>query len=95
MAMIIKLSKSGMREMLSGGQVASTIASIAEAVGNSARSNAGVQRHDAEIKVETYTTDRAAAAVLIKHPIGMGIQAKYGTLTQAAAGQGLQVRSLT
>jgi len=90
---IVRLNKLGMRQMLTSGEVAQTISEIAEAVGNAARSNPGVAKHEAEIKVETYTTDRAAAAVLIKHPIGMGIQAKYGALTQAAAARGLQVRS--
>lgn len=79
--------------MLKGQGVRSAISSVAEAVGSAARQNPGVSKHSAEIKVEDYTTDRAASAVLIKHPIGMGIQAKYGALTQAAASQGLQVRS--
>lgn len=90
---IVRLDRLGMSMMLKQAEVRSEITSIAEAVGNSARSNEGVAKHEAEIKVEHYTTDRAASAVLIKHPIGMGIQAKYGALTQAAASQGLQVRS--
>ena len=78
--------------MLKGSGVRSAITELAEAVGQSARSNEGVAKHEAEIKVEHYTTDRAASAVLIKDPIGMGIQAKYGALTQAASAQGLQVK---
>jgi hypothetical protein len=81
-----------MSMMLKQSEVRSAISDVAQAVANTARSNEGVAKHDAEIKVEDYTTDRAASAVLIKHPIGMGIQAKYGALTQAAASQGLQVK---
>lgn len=90
---IVRLDRVGMSMMLKQAEVRSEITAIAEAVGNSARANEGVAKHEAEIKVEHYTTDRAASAVLIKHPIGMGIQAKYGALTQAASAQGLQVRS--
>lgn len=90
---VVRLDRVGMSMMLKQAEVRSEITSIAEAVGNAARSNEGVVKHSAEIKVEHYTTDRAASAVLIKHPIGVGIQAKYGALTQAAAAQGLQVRS--
>lgn len=90
---IIKLDRVGMAMMLKQSKVRQEITSIAEAVAANARGNAGVAKHSAEIKVENYTTDRAASAVLIKHPIGMGIQAKYGALTQAASSQGLEVRS--
>lgn len=82
-----------MSMMLKSTPVREEISHIAQAVGDLARQDDPVVRHGAEVVVEDYTTDRAASAVLIKHPIGMGIQAKYGTLTQAAASQGLQVRS--
>jgi len=92
MSRIVRLDRVGMSMMLKQSEVRSAISDVAQAVANTARSNEGVAKHDAEIKVEDYTTDRAASAVLIKHPIGMGIQAKYGALTQAAASQGLQVK---
>lgn len=90
---LIRLDRVGMGLMLKSAGMAAVIAETAEAVASNARQNPGVQKHAAEIKVETYTTDRAAAAVLIKDPIGMGIQAKYGALTQAAGSQGLDVRT--
>ena len=92
MARVVRLDRLGMSMMLKQSEVRSEVTSLAEAVGNSARANEGVTKHSAEIKVEHYTTDRAASAVLIKHPIGMGIQAKYGALTQAASAQGLEVK---
>ena len=92
---MIRLDRVGMSMMLKSAGMAAVISDTAEAVASNARSNAGVQKHAAEVAVETYTTDRAAAAVLIKHPIGLGIQAKYGALTQAAGSQGLEVRTDT
>lgn len=89
---IVRLDRVGMSLMLKQREVRNEISALAQAVGSAARMNEGVTKHDAEIKVEDYTTDRAASAVLIKHPIGIGIQAKYGALTQAAASQGLQVK---
>jgi hypothetical protein len=48
---------------------------------------------DAEVTVRDYTTDRAASAVSIAHPAGLAIQAKYGSLTKAAASIGLEVNA--
>ena len=48
---------------------------------------------EAQVTVRSYTTDRAACAVSIAHPAGLAIQAKYGSLTKAAASVGLQVRA--
>lgn len=79
--------------MLKQAEVRRAITDVAENIGNIVRSDSPVIRHGAEIKVEDYTTDRAASAVLIKHPIGMGIQAKYGTLTRAASSAGLSVKA--
>jgi hypothetical protein len=43
------------------------------------------------IDAAAQTTDRARAVVALKHPAGMAVQAKYGTLTRAAAAAGLEV----
>jgi hypothetical protein len=48
---------------------------------------------EAQVTVRSYTTDRAIAVVAIAHPAGAAIQAKHGSLTRAAASQGLTVRS--
>lgn len=93
MPRVVKIRRAGVIEVLKSDKVRKEITSIAEAVADNVRSDEPIVRHNAEVKVEDYTTDRAASAVLIKHPVGMGIQAKYGTLTKAARSQGLQVRS--
>jgi hypothetical protein len=48
-------------------------------------------REDLPVKVDEYTTDRAAASVTLAHPAGRAVQAKHGLLTRAAASVGLEV----
>ena len=48
---------------------------------------------EARVSVLSVTTDRAKALVTIMHPAGLAMQAKHGTLTKAAASQGLEVKS--
>ncbi|QPX61713.1 hypothetical protein SEA_BUNKER_10 [Gordonia phage Bunker] len=48
---------------------------------------------DIDVIVESYTTDRAGAAITIAHPRGRQLQAEHGILTRAAAQLGLEVRS--
>ena len=48
---------------------------------------------DAEVVVDHYTTDRAAAAVTIRDLRGMLWQARDGVLTRAASAAGLEVRA--
>lgn len=87
------LNRQGMTEMLKSAQVRAAITELATQIETTASQDEPIVRHQAEVKAEDYTTDRAASAVLIKHPIGYGIQAKYGTLTRAAQAAGLQVKA--
>lgn len=82
-----------MREMLQSPKLRQEISALAEAIGETARVDGAIIRHKAEIKVEHYTTDRAASAVLIKKAEGLGIEAKYAPLKKAAAAKGLKVKS--
>lgn len=43
------------------------------------------------VKIDAYTSDRAAAGVTLAHAAGLGKQAKHGTLTRAASAAGLEV----
>lgn len=45
------------------------------------------------VDVDRYTTDRAAAAVTIKSPKGMGVQAVQGVLSRAAHAAGLEFKA--
>lgn len=78
---------SGWEKVLKSAGVSAMVKAAADGVAASARS----ERPDDPIEVNTYTTDRAAASVTIAHPKGLAVQAKHGTLTRAAAAQGLEV----
>lgn len=47
----------------------------------------------ADVVVDTYTTDRQAASVTIRHVRGKLMQARDGVLTRAASAAGLEVTS--
>jgi hypothetical protein len=91
MASKVKLDHVGMGAMLKSSEVRSAVLAVAEQVAGNVRAAPEVVRHDAPVETRTYTTDRAAAAVSITHPGGLGMEAKHGTLTTAAAAAGLQV----
>lgn len=93
MGRYVKIRRAGVVEVLKSAPVRKEITDLAEGIASNVRGDEPILRHQSEIKVENYTTDRAASAVLIKDPVGMGIQAKYGTLTRAASSAGLQVRT--
>lgn len=46
---------------------------------------------DMPVRVESATTDRATAFVVLAHPAGIAAQAKLGTLTKAASDAGISV----
>lgn len=52
----------------------------------------GLVGDDVLVTVTEYTTDREAAAVTIADRRGIGLQAKHGVLTRAAAGIGAEIR---
>jgi hypothetical protein len=84
----IRPNRAGIREVLNYPQVRAEISRLAEEVGDNVRASAG----DRKVDVEDYTTDRAASAVVIAHPAGLGMEAKHGTLTRAARSAGLPVK---
>jgi hypothetical protein len=55
--------------------------------------NVRTQRPDADVVVNTYTTDRSAATVTIREPEARLLQVRDGILTRAAAAAGLEVRA--
>lgn len=91
MAVDFKLDRAGLRAILKSGEIASEINQLAGQIAANAQHTTqdGVEL---PIKVDQYTTDRRAASVTIAHPAGLATQAKYGTLTKAAAAVGLEVR---
>lgn len=89
----VRLDRKGMAEILRSTGVRREIDATAEMIAENVRKqNRKVESgEDLPVDVVSYTTDRAAAAVRINHPSGIGMQAKYGVLTKAAAEAGLEV----
>lgn len=89
----VVLDRAGMRLMLQSIPVRMEITKISNRIADQVRTDPAIIRHNAEVEVEHYTTDRAASAVLIKDAVGMGIEAKYAPLKRGALFFGLQVKS--
>lgn len=89
----VVLNHAGMKMMLNSPPVRAEITKISNRIGDQVRTDPAIIRHSSEVKVEHYTTDRAASSVLIKDAVGMGIEAKYAPLKRAAQFFGLQVKS--
>lgn len=88
----VELNRSGVGNILRKGAVPAMVNEAAERIASGARRrlpNDGL----GDVVVERYTTDRGAAAVVVRHPQAVGLQAKYGILTASASGAGITVRS--
>ena len=82
-----KLDSAGVRQILNSPETKAMSLAAARQIADAIQSRDGV-----EVKVVESTTDRAGASVIIAHPGGLGMQAKHGYLTRAAASVGLTVR---
>ena len=82
-----KLDRAGVRAVLNSPEAQAMSLAAAKNVADAVRVRQGV-----EVNVRPIKTDRAGAAVSLAHPSGLGLQAKYGTLTRAAAAVGLVVK---
>ncbi len=91
----VRLDHSGIEEVLKSAQVRAEVDDLAETVADAVRNAPTVIRRGItdRVEVESYTTDRAAAAVVLAHAAGAPMQAKHGVMTQAAGAAGLEVRS--
>lgn len=82
-----RLDSAGIAEILKSAEMQAAVTGLAESIAGDVRSQVG----DAEVVVDEYMTDRAAASVTIKHPKGLLLQARDGVLTRAASSAGLEV----
>lgn len=89
MARRVRLDPKGMEDLLRSPGVAAEVTSTAGRVREIARGDAAVMRHRMPVRSTSGFTDRARAIVTIAHPGGLGVQAKYGSLTKAVAAAGL------
>jgi len=78
----------GIDALLKSSEFAGVVTGLANAIAADVRG----RRPEAEVVVDEYTTDRAAASVTVKHREALRWQAENGDLTSAAAAQGLDVR---
>jgi len=91
-AVRLRLDHRGIEAVLKSAPVAEAIAKRAILIETKVQNHQSVRRHKMPVKRESYKTDRAAEAVIIAHPGGLAVQAKYGALTRAARVAGLEVR---
>jgi hypothetical protein len=93
MAARVRLDHKGLAEVLRSAEVRREIAELTEQVADNARAQGHTVSSGEPLPVEAsvVTTDRAHGSVTIAHPAGVGMQAKYGVLTKAAAAAGLEV----
>lgn len=87
----VKLDRKGIGALLKTGGIPNTINRTARGIAASITLPSD-SPDDAEVVVEPYVTDRGAAAVVVKHPKALGLEAKYGLLSRAAASAGFTVR---
>lgn len=92
MARTVRLSSPGMRAILKSREVADAVSDEAASIAASLSSAEPVQRHGIEVRDYTATTDRAVAGVVLAHPAGARVEAKYGLLVRAARASGLDFR---
>jgi hypothetical protein len=87
MARVFRRNSAGIDRILKGADAQAMVRQAAERIAAEAAATSGLP-----VEVNEYETDRAAASVVITHALGIGSQAKDGTLTRAAASIGLEVR---
>lgn len=83
--MRVDLNRRAIGEFIRGEQIRESLRTVAKSVESSAKGHPAVVRHEAEVSLEDYTTDRAVVAVMLNHPVGVGIEGKYGVLTRGAS----------
>jgi hypothetical protein len=86
----LRLDHQGIGRILKSTEVDRAIGKPADRIEARVRSDVD---DDMPVTQTAYTTDRAARAVTIAHPAGVAHQVRHGTLTRAAAAEGLEVRS--
>lgn len=85
----LRLDHQGIARLLKSAEVDAALRKLADPIQNNAE---GMVDPDIPIEQVSYTTDRAARAVMIAHPSGVALQARDGVLTRAAAMAGVEVR---
>src|SRR5690606_2969079 len=91
-AVRLRVDHRAIESVLRPAPAVEAIAQRAILIDEEGQNHQSVRRHKMPVKRESYKTDRAGEAVIIAHPGGLAVQAKYGALTRAARVAGLEVR---
>ncbi|WP_409182944.1 hypothetical protein F9C11_00240 [Amycolatopsis sp. VS8301801F10] len=90
----VTIDSDGARELLNSLEVAEAVHAAAQRVADTAHAQghrvASAEALPVEVITET-ATDRTSATVAVRHPAGVGMEARYGLLKRAAEANGLQV----
>lgn len=99
MARRVRLDSRGLGEVLRSAEVRAELSQLAEGIARNAESSPEATRNTVRVDVQEYTArggrlrgERVAFAVTLAGAAGLAIEAKHGTLSRAAASQGLTVK---
>lgn len=87
----VELDRAGVGAILKSAEAHEMVNDVAGSVASNAAANVPSKYDDATVRVDEYTTDRGAAAVVLEHQKGAGIESKYGPLSKGAASAGVKV----
>lgn len=87
----VELDRGGAGAILKSAEAHNMVNDAAGSVASNARANIPGKYDDATVRIDEYTTDRGAAAVVLEHQRGAGIESKYGPLSKGAAAAGVKV----
>jgi hypothetical protein len=92
-----ELDYAGVAEILTSPEVADAVRDAADQVADAARAQGHRVTSGEPLPVEVYDDpdeDRAGTSVAVRHPSGVGMEARHGVLKRAAAATGLDVEGL-
>lgn len=92
-----RVDRDGVAEILRSPELAAHLRELAEQVATNARSQGHRVTSGDLLPVDVLTDpspDRVGFTVAVRHPAGMGMEAKHGVLTHAAGALGLDVHGI-
>jgi hypothetical protein len=92
-----EVDRAGVAEILNSPEFAEAVHQAAEQVAEAARTQGHRVTSGEPLPIDVITdpgTDRAGASVAVRHPAGVGMEARHGVLKRAAEAVGLDVSGL-
>jgi len=93
----ITIDSDGAHELLNSPEVAEAVRAAAQSIADTAKAQGHRVTGGDALPVEVITepaTDRTSATVAVRHPAGVGMEARYGLLKRAAEANGFTVTGL-